>query len=283
MPRTQVHPDVPLEHAWQEGRRIWVRTPKDSQLNRELIELGSTWDWAERARWVGTVKRAAVTALLLADEQREQEKRDADRRQIEAGHWVQLSRDVEGVVTATHQLATELGAVWDGEHWRYALPDDVTRGRLQRALDAWLARRQADRDRSEAERRDRHRAQQEEQARQKADALQAEAERTERRRAQVLADSGRIGTGETVTERRYDERYMNRAGAEQVAWQVGTVHRLRDGRHGLVVDRHIRFYSEDQATEYSHEVQLPDNAHWAFTYTLAVVEPAAAHVEPVTR
>lgn len=42
----------------------------------------------------------------------------------------------------------------------------------------------------------------------------------------------------------------------------------------MVVHQHIRLYSDEQAGGYPYEVQVPDRAHWAFTYTLAVVEPA---------
>lgn len=289
MDRKPLHEDVPLAHAWVTGRRIYVQTPKNSTLNQQLVELGAKWDWEVRARWVGTGKRDRVLPLVLADAEREQAEKQAAAEVLAAGRWVQLPRDVDGVVTAMHQRAGRLGAVWDADGQRYALPSDDARDRLQRQLDTWLAEQQADRDRTEAQRRERRRAQAEQIEREQAEVRQVEADRVQRRRDRVVADSGRPATGETVTVRRYDERYMNRAGAEQIAWQIGSVRRLRDGRRGLVVDRHIRFWSEDDATEYSHEVQLPDNAHWAFTYTLAVVEPTdderqadalVAHSEP---
>lgn len=289
MDHKPLHEDVPTEHAWVTGRRIYVRTPKDSALNQQLVELGAKWDREVRARWVGTGKRNRVLPVVLADERREQAERQAAAAVLAAGRWVQLPRDVDGVVTAMHQRAGRLGAVWDAESRRYALPSDDARDRLQRQLDTWLAEQQADRERTEAQRQARRRAEAEQVERALAEVRQVEADRARRRIERAVADSGRTATGETVTVRRYDERYMNRAGAEQVAWQVGSVRRLADGRRGLVVDRHIRFWSEDDATEYSHEVQLPDNAHWAFTYTLAVIEPTdderqadalGAHSEP---
>lgn len=273
MDRKPLHEDVPPDLAWVVGRRIYVQTPKTSQLNEQLIGLGAKWDWEVHARWVGTGKRDAVLPLVLAAADQERERRQAVERQIAAGRWVQIPSGVDGVVTAMHRRAGELGAVWDPEGWRYALPDDESRDRLQRALDRWLAEQQADRERTEVQRRERLRSAAEEKTRQEAEKRQADEDRARRARERVLADSGRTATGETVDVRRYSTQYMNRAGAESRGWQVGEVRRLDDGRRALVVERHIRFYSEEQASEYSYEVQLPDNAHWAFTYVLAVVEP----------
>lgn len=274
MEPTPLHDDVPVDLAWRVGRRIYVACAKNSPLNRALIELGAKWDRdVPHARWIGSGKREQVLPLVLAERQRAQAQARDLAELLNSGRYVALPRDVEGVVTAMHRRAGRLGGAWDPEHWRYALPDDDSRARLQAELDAWLAQQQTRRERAADQQREQQHAEASKRALEQQQARQADAERARRRRDRVLADSGRTAIGETVEVDRYSTRYMNRAGAEATAWQVGTVHRLDDGRCGLVVDRHIRFYTEEQATEDSHEVQLPDNAHWAFRYILAIVEP----------
>lgn len=264
-----LHEGVPLEHAWVQGRRIYVRTPKESQLNHELIALGAKWDWNERARWVGTGKRDQVLPLVLADEERARARQQAAAELLAAGRWVQLPRDVEGVVTAMHSRAAKLGAVWDGPGFRYALPSDDHRAKLQEQLDAWLTERQAAKERTAAE-------EAAEYARQAEEERLAAVEAARKFRERIVAGSRRTLTGETTTVYTISTRYMNRATAEGMAWKLGTVRKLRDGRRGLVVGRDVWFTNEHDATDLDWHSDAPDEARWNFRYVLELVEPTEA-------
>ncbi|GAB3161783.1 hypothetical protein GCM10027258_79430 [Amycolatopsis stemonae] len=262
-----LHEDVSADRAWVVGRRIYVRCPKNSQLDKELIELGAKWDWGVRARWVGTGKRERVLPLVLADEQRARAEQEAARQVLAAGRWVTVPR---GVV-ALHGRAGELGAVWDSASHRYAMPSEDSRAELQRVVDAWVAEQKAAQQRRATDNA-------EARATQEAEAKAAAVEEAERRRAQIVADSGRASTGDTETLHTISTRRMNRATAESTAWPVGTVHPLRGGRRGLVVARKVWFTNDDDATDIDWHPDAPDEAHWNFQYTLAIVEPTDAEL-----
>ena len=61
----EVHPDLPIDQAWQQGRRLYARCGSHTQLRRELDDLGAQWDSKEGALWVGSGKRDRFTSLVL--------------------------------------------------------------------------------------------------------------------------------------------------------------------------------------------------------------------------
>jgi hypothetical protein len=259
-----LHEDVPTSVAWVVGRRIYVRCGKESKLNQGLIELGSTWDWDERARWAGTTKRAAVTALVLAHMER--------IKQIEAvkalGHWITIPRGADSL----HNAARDAGGLWDKPTGRWAMPTDEARAALTEQVEAFnteqaALRAQQKRERDEA----RRRAEQED--REYAVVL------AEQNRARIVASCGRVTIGEQFTASHISTRYMDRSAAEAQAWPIGEVRQLRDGRRVLVLERRIWFTGEQSATDLCWHSEAPDEAHWDFSYTVIAVEPTAPERE----
>jgi LacI family transcriptional regulator len=102
--RKQIHPGIPIDQAWQEGRRLYVATAPGSRLDKDLLTLGSTWDDARKARWVGSTKSDGVVAALTADVER------LERRQkgpAEAGQQERRQRVKAGQQRATLQMIAD--------------------------------------------------------------------------------------------------------------------------------------------------------------------------------
>ncbi|WP_157528173.1 hypothetical protein [Nocardia sp. NRRL S-836] len=265
-----LHDDVPLDHAWLIGRRTYVRCPKGSQLDQELIALGARWDWDQRARWVGTpAKRDRVRELVTADQERHRISVEARQQVLDAGRWVLVPRKHRAAVF--FERAGELGAVWDQARYGFALPSEESRAALQHELDAWVEQQRVEQERTEAEQAEQRRLEAQEQTRAAAEAQAAAT-------ARVIADSGRILTGDTVQQHEVSTAYMNTVTANSAACRIGTVRTLRDGRRGLIVGRKIWFTSEHDACDLDWHRDAPDQAHWNFRYTLEIVEPTAQEV-----
>jgi hypothetical protein len=107
-----IHPDIPVESAWQVGRRIYVPAPYDSPLNDGLYDMGSTWDRETRVRWVGSGKKQQVIDLLgslkpepVADDvPMEKAWRTGGRLYVRCGAQSQLNADLK-----------PLGAQWNAD------------------------------------------------------------------------------------------------------------------------------------------------------------------------
>jgi hypothetical protein len=315
----QVHPDVPLDRAWQVGRRVYVKAAKYTQLDDELYRLGAKWDAEAGARWVGSTKKQAVVELLtslkpeplaadvpLAKAWRcaariyvrcgERSKlgehmnglgarwdrdakavwvdaryvdtavkaiRDAAEREAFAvavkaqDHWLEIPYDAEHVRDA----AKKAGALFDGPTKRWAFPTEDALRRVEEARDVWITETE------EAGRLEGVAAEEARQAR--------FVEQAARRRVSVLDASGRNATGETVEHREVTTQFLNRAGAERAARPEGSVLRLRDGRRGLVVGVKVWFTNDEDASSVCWHPETHDEAHWDFSYQVAVVEDTA--------
>ncbi|WP_433662529.1 hypothetical protein ACQPW1_10445 [Nocardia sp. CA-128927] len=61
--------DIPVEKAWKEGRRVYVRAARYSKLEEEM-ETKGTWDGEVGANWIGTSKLDSVLPAIRADLER---------------------------------------------------------------------------------------------------------------------------------------------------------------------------------------------------------------------
>ncbi|MEU7822936.1 hypothetical protein [Catellatospora sp. NPDC049133] len=128
-----LHPDIPIDRAWQEGRRIYVRCGYKSQLNQDLIALKSNWDADKRVRWVSTAKRDQVVPLVLAAEQR----RSQVQATLDSGHIVRIPFEADAV----REQAKKLHGAFDAERKVWALPTAQDVQVIADAVDAWAAAR----------------------------------------------------------------------------------------------------------------------------------------------
>lgn len=71
--------------------------------------------------------------------------------------------------------------------------------------------------------------------------LEAENMQRSEQHARVLAASGRTPTGEHTTLMVVSTRRMDTATTREVAFPLGTVLRLDDGRRGVVIEREVGF------------------------------------------
>ncbi|WP_433513902.1 hypothetical protein ACQP2T_61860 [Nonomuraea sp. CA-143628] len=262
MTQKKIHEDIPLERAWQTGRRIYVRCGYNSQLNKQLLQLGSTWDGDVRARWVGSTKKTAVVELVRAH----LERIAAIERVKAEGRWVAIPYEA----TDIRARAAALDGVWDDGRKQWAMRAEEHQAEIIELVQTY----QAEIDRQQAEqraalKRDRQIA---EQANKKRDQERAEAEAATRRE-RILTESGRTPTGETDKLTIISTRYMNRAGALQMAHQLGDVVRFDDDRRGVVVSVKAWFTDEEIASSICWHAQTHDEAHWDIEHTVAIVEP----------
>lgn len=258
-----VHADVPVDRAWQVGRRLYVKCGYKSRLNDGLRALGAHWDTEQRALWVGTGKREAVVDLLLIAEACVDRIEDVKA----AGRWVAIPYDASNV----RAEAKKLGGIWDRDRKEWAMPDAISYQRVRGLRDLWQAARDAE---AEA-RRERDR-----QARR--DAREAERRHEEeaaaKLRARLVETSYRTFTGEIVNLTEVSTQRMRRATAEASARDVGTVVRLDGGRRGLIVSREVRFANGDDASSICWHPETHDEAHWDFRYEILTVELTEAEL-----
>lgn len=241
---------VPLAKAWRCAGRVYVRCGERSKLGEHMRGLGSRWDRDAKAVWVDA--RYVDTVVKAV--------RDAAEREAFAvavkvqGHWLEIPYDAEHV----RELAKKAGALFDGTTKRWAFPAEEALRRVEEMRDVWI---------TETEEADRQAGVAAEQARQARLVEQAA-----RRRASVLDASGRTATGETVEHREVTTEFMNRAGAERAARPEGSVLRLKDGRRGVVVGVKTWFTNGEDASSVCWHPETHDEAHWDFSYQVAVVE-----------
>lgn len=277
MPDKPLHDDVPLDHAWITGRRTYVRCPKNSTLNEQLIDLGSKWDWDLRARWVGTpAKRAQVLQFVLADREQRRVAAQAQQDLLASGWRVPVPQEMPAAPFFTQ--AGQLGGVWDQAKREFVLPGKEARDVLRQEVDTWTEKQRADRERTNAERIERERVEAIERVRADTERARVAAERAEQERQQVMVDSGRTSLGDTVIRHKVSTQRMNTATATASAWPVGSVRKLRDGRRGLVVARRVWFTDQHDATDLDWHQDAPDEAHWNFHYTLEIIEATADEI-----
>jgi hypothetical protein len=255
------HPEIPVDRAWQEGRRLYVRCGYTSQLNKDMRALKATWDPDKRALYTGTGKREQVTAAVLASLERA-----AAIEAVKAlGLWVIIPFEAEDIRA---RAKNGLHGVFDGERKAWAMRTEADLAEIQglirdrqaaidaaRAAEQQRARQQADQDRA-------------------AD-LEAAAIAARRRSEEIVARSDRTPTGETATVTEVSTRFMNKRTAASMARSAGTVLRLSDGRRGLIVAVDIWFTDEEMASSVCWHDATMDEAHWDFRYSLVIVEPTA--------
>lgn len=260
--------DIPVDRAWQEGRRIYVRCGYKTQLNQALRDLGAHWDSDQRARWVGVTKKTRVVELVRAHQQRI----TALEEVKQAGRWISIPYEAGEIRT---RVKKQLGGVWDPETKRWALPTREAHAQAQALVDEWREKRRAAREAEEAAAREAEKAAREaaataEQIR-KAKKAAAAAARAER----IVAEAGRISTGETVRQVEVSTRRMNRATALDQCTAVGTVIRLADGRRGVVVRTGAEFVGDEYASSacwHDDPDYVHGDAHWHLMHVVAIVE-----------
>jgi hypothetical protein len=264
-----IHDDISVERAWQIGRRIYVSCHYESTLGTRLrTDLAAHWDRDRKCLWVGSGKKTQVI----------EEVRAADRRRARVEEIKRTGRAVKIPFTATalRTLAREQGgAVWDDERKVWVFPREPEFDAVFHQVCDGVA---------EIRQKAAEAAQQEEQLRreQRARVRAAEQDRIEKQRGaervRVLEESGRIPTGEETTVVVVSTRRMNKATAHEMAYPLGKVLRLDDGRRGIVIDRKVWFTGEEMASSVCWHPQTHDMAHWDLEHVVAVVEPTAEEV-----
>ncbi|MCE7081131.1 hypothetical protein [Streptomyces sp. ST2-7A] len=257
-PRKPIHPDTPTTRAWQTGRRIYVRAGYHSQLNRQLVELGTHWDPNHRARWIGTTKREAVTALVLAAETR--------IREIEAvkqaGRWIVLPYGAAHI----HRRLRETNAIFCKHTKAWAVRTDTAYAEIAAMVEAWNIDLELER----VARQETRRLYYEEQ---RLERRRAEAVHSARLREKAIVDSGRTLLGGDILHlTEVTRRFHTKATALATARDVGEVMRLDDGCRALVVGSEVHFTNEIDAYDCRHP-DMPVDAHWHFSYDLLLIEP----------
>jgi hypothetical protein len=196
------HPDIPLDRAWQQGRRLYIRCGYNSQLTKDLLAIGSTWDPEVRARWTGTGKREQVTAAVLAHQER-----IAAIEAVKAlGLWAVIPYEAEDI----RARAKDLDGLFDNDRKAWAMRTEADLAEVQ----ALIRDRQAAIDAAPA-------AEREQAAAERAEAAAADtaalADTAARRREETIARPGRTPTGETATVTEVSTRHMNRHTAAKMA------------------------------------------------------------------
>lgn len=250
--------DVPLSRAWQEGRRIYIRCGKWTELDCQLVELRARWDPEKRARWVGTQRRDTVLPLI----------RDAEfRRRAMQEPWTVEWLSIPYHMKDVREKAKELGAVWNRDRREWAFPSKKDQLEISRLISA--RRIQED----EAQKRARQA-----ELRREWEAVrrheQKEKERREQeKRAEIIRNSGRTPTGEETTLKVVSTKKMNKAQALAQGHEIGSVVKLSDGRRGIVVAKRAWFTDEEAASSVCWHDQTHDEAHWDIDHTVLLVEP----------
>ncbi|MFD4406701.1 hypothetical protein ACFWPH_28460 [Nocardia sp. NPDC058499] len=259
-----IHDDISVERAWQIGRRIYVSCHYESSLGTRLrADLGAHWDRDRKCLWVGSGKKAQVI----------EEVRATDLRRARVEEIKRTGRPVAIPFTATRlrALAKEQGeAIWDDERKVWVFPREPEFDAVYHQVRDGVAEI-----RQKAAETARHEEQlrREERARIRA----AEQEWVEKQRVEqrvrVLEKSGRAATGEQTAVVVVSTRRMNKATAREMAYPLGTVLRLDDGRRGVVVEHEVWFTGEEMASSVCWHPETHDMAHWDLKHVVAVVEP----------
>jgi hypothetical protein len=251
--RKPVAEDIPTTVAWKQGRRIYIRCGYETTLNTKLIEINATWDKEVRARYVGTSRAALVLPLI-----REHVARiDAYTAVRTAGHLVDIPYDA----TEIRAEAKRRRAVWMPEQKVWAMRTDEDRAAIKEQVEQWtVAREQALREQAVQQ--------------QKAE-RQYQKQVADARKQQVLDTCGRTLTGEQASLRQISTTFMNADRAWSQASPLGTLVRLADGRRGVIVGQQVWFTNSEMASSVCWHPETHDEAHWDYSYDVAIVEPTA--------
>jgi hypothetical protein len=289
-----VHPELPMDTAWQQGRRLYVRCTASSKLSSALHARGAQWDPYAKALWLSTRHREQVTAWTLAYHQA----RERAQQVRSAGLWVAIPYQAE----LLRARAKALGAIFDGTRKMWAMPTPADLVEIEELVEVWTRARAAERAEAERQRRayweaERRRAALEaaEQRRAAQQAAETAAERrleeaalrdAERRKAAARADTFRAELARTVdrvllgpleVRREVFPRFTTGDDARAAAPHIGAVLRLEDGRRALVWGRKVRFVPRDEATTFGME-----RPHWSAEYRLAIVAPSEDELDTET-
>lgn len=263
-PPQKIHDEIPVERAWQDGRRIYIKCSKNSQLGQKLFEMQATWDGDVGARYVGTQRKNLVIPLIL-----EHLARIAAVDEVRAaGRWVALPRG-EGR-EAIYQWIKGLGnAVYDGERKEWAMPSDDAYTEVKEMI-AEVGRQQA------AAREQQRQAQAVQRAAEDTAMAEQQLTRKQVREQQLIAASGR-----TVTDHRGEGTariygYMKRAEAERHIYKPGHIERVGFGakaRRLLVLESSAEFWSQDDIDDSLVSGGTGSEPGWRCAFTYIVVEP----------
>ena len=240
----QVHPDIPDEKAWQQGRRIYIRCGYKSTLNGQLRELGAKWDGDENALWVGTGKRDQVIPLILA----QAERAAATEAVKDSGLWVKIPFAASDV----RDQAKKLGARWDGARKEWAMPSADALATVQTLLSAAAA----------------------EEAQREAAAKAKTAAAAARTEDDILSESGRTVCGERKSLTGRLDGHGRRPWAEQAKPQPGDIRITVDGVRVLVLSSTVDFWSDQDQADFGPSRE----PGWYYTYACVAVEPTAEEV-----
>lgn len=248
-----IHPDIPLDRAWQAGRRIYIRCGYHSQLNTDLVALGAHWDGVQRARWVGAAKKAIVVGLVQAAAARQEAAEAAKQAATDQGLWLDIPYGAMGA----RELAKQLRGRFDGFRKAWAMPTPEAKQQVEAEIQAWR----------------------DENAALEAKLAAEDAERAARyaatARQRLIDDSGRTLTGEAATVTLTDYTRMDRWAAAAAKPKLGTVLTLADGRRGLVITSRARFVGRDDI-DAGLAGNLWDDPHWEYIVDVEIVEPTGA-------
>src|SRR5690606_26158430 len=267
MEKKPVDDHTPSEKAWKEGRRIYVRAGYGSALSEGMRRIRANWDRDRKAWWVGTGKQDLVLPLL--EEYRERVQAVQDIKAL--GHWVTIPYDAH----QARALAKDLKALFDQDSKRWAARATEDAARIEEAVQLWQAERDAEAAAAKA-RRDAEKEAERARAAEEAEAAKARAEEVLRARTEkLLSESGRTPTGDMDSFTVVSTRFMNRTTAERMAYDLGDLVKLSDGRRGVVVGVKVWFTNDEMASSVCWHPETHDEAHWDLKHTVAVVEPTA--------
>jgi hypothetical protein len=239
---SQIHPDIPDEKAWQQGRRIYIRCGYNSILNGQVREIGGKWDRDEGALWVGTGKRDQVIPLILA----QAERASATEAVKDAGLWVKIPFAASNV----RDQAKKLGARWDGARKEWAMPSADALATVQTLLTAAAT----------------------EEAQREAAAKAKTAAAAARTEDDILSESGRTVCGERKSLTGRLDGHGRRPWAEQAKPQPGDIRITVDGVRVLVLSSTVDFWFDQDQADFNPSRE----PGWYYTYACVAVEPTAS-------
>lgn len=258
---------IPLDKAWREGRRVYVRCGYTSKLNEQLRRLGATWDHDHRALWVGSGKADQVTPLVRASLARIGEVAEVKARNL----WATIPYEA----LAIREAAKRAEGVYDGDTRRWAMPDQASLDDITAQVAAYQQRI--------AEQRAADRAEQDRIAALDAEQRAAEREQAAKQRATAIIErAGRTVTGEPswINGHLYTGHgvRLRRPDAERAAPQPGDVRKLDDGRRALVLDCTLTFFSQDDVDDDFAPGGTGSDPGWYYRLTVVPVAPTAAEL-----
>lgn len=248
--------DIPIDRAWRQGRRLYVRCGYRSALNAELRAIGARWDDDQRALWVGPTRFERALPLIRAYV-RKLERIEATKA---LGLWVAVPRGAAEV----RARAKDLECVYDDGRKEWAAPSPAAQARLEELVAEHKDRKKTER--AAAKRRREELA---------AAAGRGEGSLEELTARDLAARAGRVSTGEFASHRWVSTRPMRGPDARKALHPVGAVIELADGRHGVVVEAKAWFTGDEEASSLCWHDEITPGAHWDLWHRVVVVEDTA--------